>query len=127
VPNGTAPFVPVKGEVIFRRLLSPAFHRNAHVARWNVDPESFEPFAIFKGSVPSRRLRYAVPVNRAFVEDVPLLVADGNPWQWDKQSELQTIGSYTRTPRVHMEPSHPNGAKAAERFWHHIWQKQGWE
>ena len=36
---------------------------------------------------------------------------DGNPWDWSRQTETATIGSYTRTCRCMLETSDPAQAK----------------
>lgn len=108
-------------------LTSPAFIRNAHVRRWMADPSTFTNFAIFKGSVNSRRFRYAVPFNRDFVEHVPILKANGSKWQWGRTTDLGVIGSNTRTVRMHIDPGRSEGLKRAERFWQHIWALQKWQ
>jgi len=105
---------------------SPAFVRNAHVRRWLANPSSFYKFAIFKGSTRSRRFRYAVRFDREFVENVPLLKADGSTWDWDRTTELGIIGSNTRTVRMYIDPKSKDGLKQAEKFWHYIWESQKW-
>jgi hypothetical protein len=104
--------------------VGPNLSRNAHVLRWKVDPASFDGFAIFKGSADSRRFHYAVPFDRAFVEGVPLLAANGEPWNWEQTTELGVIGSYTRAVRMHINPSTEQGRELADRFWQRIWQQQ---
>jgi len=106
--------------------VGPAFSRNAHVLLWRADPSSFSSFAIFKGSVNSRRFRYAVPFDRRFVEAVPILTADGQRWEWGRTTDLGVIGSYTRTVRAHIDPSTQEGKEQARRFWHHVWKTQKW-
>jgi len=105
---------------------SPAFIRNAHVRRWMVDQASFMRFAIFKGSVNSRRFRYAVPFDREFVEHVPILKVNSSRWNWERTTELGIIGSNTRTVRMHIDPKTDEGYKRAERFWRHVWKAQKW-
>lgn len=107
--------------------VNPAFNQNAHILRWKADSSSFEGFAIFKGSVNSRRFRYAVPFNRKFVEEVSILTANGQRWNWTGKTELSAIGSYTRAVRLHIDPSNDNDKMRANRFWHLIRQKQRWE
>lgn len=103
---------------------SPAFVRNAHVRRWKTDPSGFGDFAIFEGSVDSRRFRYAVPFTRKFVDHVPILKASGNRWRWGRTTDLGVIGSNTRTARMHIDPGTSEGQERAERFWLHIWNLQ---
>ena len=104
----------------------PDFSRNAHVLRWRADPVSFDDFAIFKGSANSRRFHYAVPFDRAVVEGVPLLAANGEPWNWEQTTELGVIGSYMRAVRMHVNPSTEQGGEQADRFWQRIWRSQKW-
>jgi hypothetical protein len=106
--------------------VGPSLSHNAHILRWKADPSSFEGFVIFKGSVNSRRFRYAVPFDREFVEDVPILSASGKRWNWEQTTELGVIGSYTRAVRLHIDPSNENDKERANRFWHRTWQKQRW-
>jgi hypothetical protein len=68
--------------------------RNAHVCharavgRWN-------SFWVFRGDGRSRYFDRAVPFRRAETDQV-----FGGTWTWrDERTELQTIGSYTRTVR----------------------------
>lgn len=103
---------------------SPAFYRNAHVRRWKYDRASFDDFVVFKGSTNSRRFRYAVPFDREFVEHIPILTAERNAWQWGRTSEVGEIAWYTRTARLHINPS--TDAVRAERFWTRIWESQSW-
>jgi hypothetical protein len=105
---------------------SPALIRNAHVKRWLASPSTFANFAIFKGSVNSRRFRYAVPFNHDFVEHVPILKADGSKWQWGRTTDLGVIGSNTRTVRMYIDPGSTEGLERAERFWQYIWARQEW-
>ena len=105
---------------------SPAFIRNAHVKRWLVNPSSFDNFAIFKGSTKSRRFCYAVRFDRRFIENVPLLKADGGAWDWERTTELGIIGSNTRTVRMYINSESKNGQKQAENFWRSIWEAQKW-
>ena len=103
---------------------SPAFNRNAHVRRWENDAASFDDFVVFKGSTDSRRFRYAVPFDREFVEHIPILTAKNNAWNWDGTKELRVIGSHTRTPRSHINPT--TEPERAERFWTRIRESQQW-
>jgi hypothetical protein len=105
---------------------SPAFIRNAHVRRWIANPASFTRFAIFKGSVNSRRFRYAVPFDREFVEHIPILKVDGSQWDWERTTDLGIIGSNTRTIRMHIDPKTDEGYRRAERFWQYVWKVQKW-
>ena len=81
------------------------FEHNAHLRRARAWPELFyDGFYIFKGSARSCRFQHAYPIGRAQAE---LLFRDRNDqaWQWQAQrSDLQTIGSYTRTCRCVLDP-----------------------
>jgi hypothetical protein len=55
---------------------------------------------VFKGSDKSKRFHYAVPFNRALIDEV-MIDASGNGWTWpENHTELQRIGSYTRSCRI---------------------------
>ena len=103
---------------------SPAFNKNAHVMRWVNNPASFTDFAVFKGSINSRRFHTAVPFDRKFVEHVPILKKDRTVWKWGQQTDLGVIGSNTRAVRMHIDPK--KNKKRAKRFWKHIWKLQSW-
>jgi hypothetical protein len=73
------------------------FAGNAHVRRALADRRYWDGFWLCRGSPRSRRFRRAVPFRRAQAQEV-MRRADGGEWQWPAhRSELQTIGSYTRT------------------------------
>jgi hypothetical protein len=81
------------------------FGANAHVRRGLNDPRNWDGFWVFGGSSRSRRFRRAVPVDRAVAQSV-FVSARGLPWRWDsRRSDLQTIGSYTRTCRCIIDPA----------------------
>ena len=105
---------------------SPAFEQNAHFIRWLDNPSSFNNFTIFKGSTNSRRFRYAIHFDRKFVENVPLLKANGSIWDWNRTTELGVIGSNTRTVRMHIDPKTAIGKQQAEKFWEYIWEVEKW-
>ncbi|VVB84211.1 Uncharacterised protein [uncultured archaeon] len=74
---------------------------NAHVKRWLAKPEA-EPwnFWVFVGSEQSKRFIHAVPFDKNIVQKV-LLTRNGTPIIWDSdKTDLQTIGSYTRSCRI---------------------------
>jgi hypothetical protein len=83
-------------------------------------------FAIFKGTARSRRFQYAVPFTQEFVEEIPILKADGGRWDWNRTTDLGVIGSYTRTARMHIDTETDAGREQAERFWRHVWESQDW-
>ena len=94
------------------------FRENAHIRRGLTDPKYWDRFWAFQGSEDSRRFTFAVPVTRDLCQEA-FRAADGSPWRWDDQhrSELQVIGSYTRSCRCVIDPSSPDGATRAEAFW----------
>ena len=106
-------------------LTSPAFNRNAHVIRWLNDrvPDD-DGYAVYKGSNNSRRFHSAVKLDREFVENIPLKTAAGTPWNWETNTPLGVIGSYTRTARLHIDPNTNPGR--GNRFWSRIWASQKW-
>lgn len=90
---------------------------NAHVRRGLTDPSHWDGFWVFRGSERSQRFRRAVPVTRELADNV-FTAADGSPWRWDgNRSELQVIGSYTRSCRCVIDPGKPGGAARAKAFW----------
>ena len=118
--------IPLPANAIADPLLtSPAFNRNAHVIRWLNDrvPDD-DGYAVYKGSTNSRRFHKAVKFDREFVEDIPLLTAAGDPWNWETSTPIGVIGSYTRTARLHIDPN--TDSERAARFWTRIRQAQQW-
>lgn len=90
---------------------------NAHVLRGLSDETLWDRFWVFAGSPNSRRFHKAVPVTRELASQV-FSSADGSPWQWDSgRSDLQVIGSYTRSCRCAIDPSLPGQAKKASILW----------
>ncbi len=93
--------------------------RNAHVLRGLVDPSRFDGFWVFAGTKNSLRFRRAVPVNRDLAEKV-FRDSKGRPWDWagngGGRSELQVIGSYTRSCRMVIDPRTREGARAASKL-----------
>jgi len=77
-----------------------AFKNNAHVQRAIFDPKFWDGFWVFKGSTRSVRFEHAIPFDREFCEAV-LTDAEGKELTWPRhRSELQVIGSYTRSCRI---------------------------
>ena len=69
------------------------FAKNAHAVRGDAR------FLGVAGSSRSRRFRRAVPMDREIC-DAAFRAADGAPWRWGGgKSDLQVIGSYTRSCR----------------------------
>lgn len=76
------------------------FGANAHVRKGLNDDVHWDGFWVFGGSERSVRFNRAVPVNRHFCDAV-LRTANEEMFEWpDHRTELQIIGSYTRTCRV---------------------------
>ena len=95
---------------------------NAHIRRAIANPDWWNGFWVFKGSANSQRFRLAVPVDRSLASRVFRTAAD-EPWRWDShRSELQIIGSYTRSCRCVIDPGQPGGPERAEQFWRAIAQ-----
>ena len=89
------------------------FGANAHVLRGLSDPALWDGFWVFRGSQRSRRFRRAVPMTRKLADSV-FTAADGSPWRWgEKRTDLQVIGSYTRSCRCVIDPS--SGGEARHR------------
>ena len=91
---------------------------NAHIRRGLNDPSQYwDRFWVFGGSKRSKRLRLAVPVERTLADSV-FRRADGGRWNWNPaRSELQTIGSYTRTCRCVIDTSDSDGQARAALLW----------
>jgi hypothetical protein len=98
--------------------LFPKVSHNAHVRQYlasgNVGAARMR---VFVGSrEKSRRFRYAVPVTRRDCDHF-LRDAAGKRWKWSQnKTEMQTIGSYTRTNRCFLRP----GEAGYEAFWEHV-------
>ncbi len=100
------------------------FGANAHVRRALCDSTLWDRFWAFKGSERSRRFRRAVPVTREIAERV-FESADGSPWYWDPaRSELQVIGSYTRSCRCVIDPSRPGHPERRDALWDWIARRE---
>lgn len=98
---------------------------NAHIRRALAHPNLWNGFWVFKGSPNSRRFRRAVPVDRDLASRV-FRTASNQPWTWDRhRSELQIIGSYTRSCRCVIDPSQPDGPERARLFWDAVAQFEG--
>jgi hypothetical protein len=96
------------------------FGHNAHLRRAiaTVDGyNGYDGFYIFKGSARSQRFKYAKLFGRNeavyFLRD-----KDGQNWQWrDGRTDLQIIGSYTRTCRCVLDPyRNPQEAHRTQEF-----------
>ena len=93
--------------------------KNAHVRRGLACPDAFDGFWVFRGSPASARFRRAVPLTRALAEALFASVG-GGPWRWTGRSELQVVGSYTRTGRCVIDPATQDGRERAARLWHAV-------
>ena len=86
---------------------SHLFANNAHLRRALNNKELYDRFWIFKGSGYSRRFKYGIPFDRRFVAKA----MPDSKWVWDdSRTDLQTIGSYTRSSRL------IEGSEKLERF-----------
>lgn len=93
---------------------------NAHVRRGMSDPALWDGFWVFRGSHRSRRFERAVPVTRELVGRV-FRSADGSPWRWDNgRTDLQVMGSYTRSCRCIIDPDKPGHAPKQEALWNWV-------
>ena len=99
------------------------FARNAHVVR-ALCTGIWDGFWLFGGSNRSRRFERAVPVTREICEQV-LRDKVGKPWNWSRQTETATVGSYTRTCRCILDTSIPEQAKRTEKLRAWITQHSG--
>jgi Nucleotide modification associated domain 3 len=80
------------------------FGSNAHVIRGLCGEEFWDGFWVFKGSLRSQRFSRAIPFTREVASTV-LRDRDEHTWRWNRRkTELQTIGSYTRSCRVITRP-----------------------
>ena len=76
---------------------------------WLDDVMGWKGSWVFLGSKNSRRFKHAVPFNRALADEI-MLDARGKKWTWpENQTELQRIGSYTRSCRVIEDKSRIDG------------------
>lgn len=93
------------------------FGRNAHIKRGFSDRRLWDRFWVISGSKFSRRFDRAVPVTREIANQV-FFAADGSPWRWDSgRTDLQVIGSYTRTCRCVINPLLPGQQTRSNDFW----------
>jgi len=81
------------------------FRANAHVRRALADPTYWNGFWVFAGGPGSGLFERALVVGR---EEAGLLFRNrtGDAWRWrDGRTDLQTIGSYTRSCRCVVDPA----------------------
>jgi len=104
-------------EAVLARACGPAperFAANAHELRARAQ-SCWDGFWVFAGGPESRLFQRAVIVGRGQAE---LLLRDraGGPWSWrPDRSDLQTIGSYTRSCRCIIDPVREPAR--AQAFW----------
>ena len=90
---------------------------NAHILRGLSDDSLWDRFWVFGGSANSTRFHKAVPVTRELALQV-FSSADGSPWKWDSgRSDLQVIGSYTRSCRCVIDPAISGQDEKAPILW----------
>lgn len=94
------------------------FGANAHVRRAVYHRKTLDGFWVWKGSSErSLRVQKAVPLDRALCE-ATLLDAKGAPWSWTShRSDLQVIGSYTRSGRLAIDGGTVEGAARSQLWW----------
>ena len=93
------------------------FEANAHIRRGLSDQGLWDRFWVFGGSDNSRRFRNAVPVTRELAQGA-FRSADGSPWRWGGgRTDLQVIGSYTRSCRCVIDPGRDGHQQRATFFW----------
>ncbi|MFQ6028500.1 MAG: hypothetical protein ACE5Q6_13495 [Dehalococcoidia bacterium] len=103
------------------------FGANAHIRRAIADGELWNRFWVFRGSDHSCRFRRAVPVTRELAGRV-FRTAQGAAWTWDeRRSDLQIIGSYTRSCRCVIDPEQPTGRERALVLWRAVAASAGRE
>jgi hypothetical protein len=93
--------------------LAKRLGHNAHYRRAAHDPQWYDGFYIFVGSNRSQRYTIARPFGKIEAERY-LRDRNGANWHWEpSRSDLQIIGSYTRTCRCILDPA--RGEAEAER------------
>jgi hypothetical protein len=96
------------------------FSTNAHFRRAMSNPILWDSFWIFAGSSWSRRFYKAVPINREICDSL-FRSANGEKWNWghkdSKRTDLQVIGSYTRTCRCIIDPGTKDGYERSRILW----------
>ena len=96
------------------------FGANAHIRRAIYHKKTLNGFCVFKGDASSRRFEYAVPLDKVTANRL-FRDARGQPWRWDtRRSDLQTIGSYTRSCRCVLDPSNADESERSLMLWEHI-------
>ena len=101
------------------------FGANAHIRRGLSDSALWDGFWVFRGTERSRRFQKAIPVTRELATRV-FTAADGSPWRWDGgRTDLQVIGSYTRSCRCVIDPDLPGHRERAAILWKWVARAQG--
>ena len=102
------------------------FGANAHIRRAAYHAGALNKFWVWKGDPDaSLRLPIAVPLDHELAEST-LLDAQRRPWTWSAdRTELQTIGSYTRSGRLVIDPAVPDDKERAARLWEAVAARNG--
>lgn len=90
---------------------------NAHVRYGLCFDGGWDRFWVFAGASRSERFYRAVPVTRKLVSSI-FLTANEETWEWsDTRTDLQVIGSYTRSCRCIIDPKHTRGSARIGALW----------
>ena len=110
--NSSTPSIAAPDDAVMDR-----FGRNSHVRRGLSGPRLWNGFCVFSGSSQSRRLSKAALLDRD-LSNRALTSADGSPWRWEAgRSDLQVIGSYTRSCRCIIDPTLPGHSERSDILW----------
>lgn len=98
--------------------------RNAHVLRAKAEPglwnDARRQFWVFKGGRDSERFELALKANWEWLSTI-FSDASGCPWhEWQGQTRLQRITSYTRTIRCQLDPTDSEQSDRYAHFWDRI-------
>ena len=98
------------------------YKSNAHVRLALTDPNMWNRFWVFRGSSHSQRFNKAVPIHRDIAKRL-FTTANGSYWKWNpKRTDLQIIGSYTRSCRCIIDPLKEPDREKATLMWKWVWQ-----
>ena len=109
----------VVGSVVnpLEKGLMSRFSVNAHVRAAMFDKSMWNSFWLFSGSSWSKRFLKAVPVTKKFCDDV-FRKSNGQKWDWgENRTDLQVIGSYTRTCRPILNSNTESDHKRIDILW----------
>ena len=109
----------VVGSVVnpLEKGLMSRFSVNAHVRAAMFDKSMWNSFWLFSGSSWSKRFLKAVPVTKKFCDDV-FRKSNGQKWDWgENRTDLQVIGSYTRTCRPILNSNIESDHKRIDILW----------